>query len=261
MRDLPAATTWPSASRAGAVDMSRSRGVVGRPRGRREVLEQGERRRELEHRVAVVVGVGRRGDRAVAGADPDVAGGVDDRGRAAHPDGALALAGRRVDVELGRGAAGLGHGDHPAVVRRAVAVVAAVAEDDPSAVERQARALQQRGGSRAGRVDVLGQLGLPGRRVEPDQLVRRAARGRPRRRRRRPPTRVSSITGVPVMPTVGEMSPQGSEPGGTGVPRWVDHSTAPVVAGEGVDGVVLGGHEDAPVRDERLAVELAVEGG
>ena len=32
------------------------------------------------------------------------------------------------------------------------------------------------------------------------------------------------------MPTVGEMSPQGSDPAGTGVPTWVDHSTAPVVA-------------------------------
>ncbi len=42
--------------------------------------------------------------------------------------------------------------------------------------------------------------------------------------------RVSSITGVPVMPTVGEMSPQGSDADGTGVPRWVDQTTEPVVA-------------------------------
>ncbi len=42
--------------------------------------------------------------------------------------------------------------------------------------------------------------------------------------------RASSITGVPVIPTVGEMSPQGSDREGTGVPRWVDHSTEPVVA-------------------------------
>ena len=38
-----------------------------------------------------------------------------------------------------------------------------------------------------------------------------------------------STTGVPVMPTVGEMSPQGRDPDGTGVPTWLDHSTAPVV--------------------------------
>ncbi len=42
--------------------------------------------------------------------------------------------------------------------------------------------------------------------------------------------RASSITGVPVMPTVGAMSPHGSDPDGTGVPRWVDQTTAPVAA-------------------------------
>ncbi len=36
------------------------------------------------------------------------------------------------------------------------------------------------------------------------------------------------MTGVPVMPTVGVMSPQGSEPAGTGLPRCADQSTAPV---------------------------------
>ena len=42
--------------------------------------------------------------------------------------------------------------------------------------------------------------------------------------------RVSSITGVPVMPTVGEMSPQGSMLDGTAVPTWVAQTTDPVVA-------------------------------
>ena len=42
--------------------------------------------------------------------------------------------------------------------------------------------------------------------------------------------RASSTTGVPVIPTVGVMSPQGSDPDGTGVARCVDHTTAPVVA-------------------------------
>ena len=42
--------------------------------------------------------------------------------------------------------------------------------------------------------------------------------------------RASSITGVPVIPTLGEMLPQGSDPEGTGVPRWLDHSTVPFVA-------------------------------
>jgi hypothetical protein len=38
------------------------------------------------------------------------------------------------------------------------------------------------------------------------------------------------MTGVPVMPTVGEMSPHGSELLGTGVPRCADQITVPVVA-------------------------------
>ena len=42
--------------------------------------------------------------------------------------------------------------------------------------------------------------------------------------------RAASMTGVPVMPTDGLMSPQGRSPDGTGVPTWVDQSTAPVSA-------------------------------
>ena len=39
-----------------------------------------------------------------------------------------------------------------------------------------------------------------------------------------------SMTGVPVMPAVGVISPQGSDPAGTGLPSWVDQVTAPVAA-------------------------------
>ena len=42
--------------------------------------------------------------------------------------------------------------------------------------------------------------------------------------------RAWSMTGVPVMPTRGEMSPQGRFPDGTAVPTCVDHNTAPVLA-------------------------------
>ena len=42
--------------------------------------------------------------------------------------------------------------------------------------------------------------------------------------------RVGSITGVPVMPTLGDMSPQGSDPAGTGLPRCADQMTAPLAA-------------------------------
>jgi hypothetical protein len=39
-----------------------------------------------------------------------------------------------------------------------------------------------------------------------------------------------SITGVPVIPTVGVMLPHPSELAGTGVPICRDHRTAPVAA-------------------------------
>jgi hypothetical protein len=42
--------------------------------------------------------------------------------------------------------------------------------------------------------------------------------------------RVGSMTGVPVIPTVGPMLPQGSADAATGVARWFDHTTAPVEA-------------------------------
>ena len=38
------------------------------------------------------------------------------------------------------------------------------------------------------------------------------------------------MTGVPVMPTVGSMLPQGSDPAGTGWPRCADQTTAPLAA-------------------------------
>ncbi len=39
-----------------------------------------------------------------------------------------------------------------------------------------------------------------------------------------------SITGVPVIPATGLMSPHGSEPDCTGLPRCTDQSTLPVAA-------------------------------
>ena len=39
-----------------------------------------------------------------------------------------------------------------------------------------------------------------------------------------------SIAGVPVMPAVGAISPQGRSPDGTGRPSCVDQTTAPVAA-------------------------------
>ena len=173
MRDLPAATTCPSASRAGAVDMSRSRALSAAHVDGAKYWRSVSDGDELEHRVAVVVGVARRVHRTVAGLDPDVAVRVHHRGGATHPDGALALSGGGVDREFGGGPPGFGHGDHPPVVRGAVAEVPSVAEDDPAGVERQARALEDVGRGGTDRVDVLAQLRLSGCRVQPDQLVGR----------------------------------------------------------------------------------------
>ncbi len=55
--------------------------------------------RELEDRVAVVVGAAARGHRTVSGAHPYIAGTVDHGCGAAHPDGALVFAGAAVDLE------------------------------------------------------------------------------------------------------------------------------------------------------------------
>ncbi len=73
--------------------------------------------------------------------------------------------------------------------------------------------------------------------------------------------RVSSITGVPVMPTLGVMLPHGSDPDGHGRAevRRPDHGARR--RRQAVDGVVLRGDEDLPTRHERLAVELTVQGG
>ena len=76
-------------------------GVVRGPRRRGEVLLQAERGGELEHRVAVVVGVRRRRDRAVPRLDPDVARRIDGGGSPAHPHRTLRLTGSGVDGEDG----------------------------------------------------------------------------------------------------------------------------------------------------------------
>ena len=119
-------------------------------------------------------------------------------------------------------------------------------------VERQAGALEERGRSRARRVDVLVQLDRPGVHAQADELVRRAAVDRSRRPRRTARHGPRRCTGVPVIPTVGEMSPQGSDAAGTGVAdvRRPHHRAR--AGREGVDGVVLGGDED-PARPRRAA--------
>ncbi len=186
--------------------------VLGGPRRRREVLHQREGGRELEHRVTVVVGVAGRGHRAVAGRDPDVAAGVHHRGRAAHPDGTLALAGARVDRRTSAGVPpGLGHRHAPT-------------RGTSSSPRSSRRSRRRRGRHRASARCAGG--ARPG--WSPTGRRSGSARPSPWPCRARPAggpglpltsssattktsPRASSITGVPVMPTVGEMSPQGSD--------------------------------------------------
>ncbi len=160
-------------------------GVVRGPRARREELHQLQGRRQLQDRIAVVVGVLVRVDRSVPGADPDVAVAVDDRCRAAHPDGSLALPGRGVDGEVPRRPARFRNCRHPALVAGAVPVVTAEAEHDLAGVQGQPGALQQRRGIGPRRVHVLGHLDPARGSAEADQPVRRASR----RLARRPPRR------------------------------------------------------------------------
>ena len=73
--------------------------------------------------------------------------------------------------------------------------------------------------------------------------------------------RAGSITGVPVIPTVGLMSPQGSDDAGHRggqVPGPDDRAGA---GGQRVHRVVLGRHEHPAAGDQRFAVKLAVERG
>ena len=75
--------------------------------------------------------------------------------------------------------------------------------------------------------------------------------------------RDGSMTGVPVIPTVGMMLPQ--MPGTEALDEGGAHVTGPQhlarVGRQGVDGVVLGGGEDPTPEHQGLTVELAVEVG
>ncbi len=94
--DLPTWNTSPLGSSAGAVEpRSASPALSWYQSVGANVVEQLHGRAQLEHAVAVVVGVAGTVAGAVAGRHPDVALGVDRRGGASHPHRALAVAGRR----------------------------------------------------------------------------------------------------------------------------------------------------------------------
>ncbi len=148
--------------------------VVGGPRAGGEVLEELQSRRQLEDRVAVVVHVPGRRDRAVAHANPQVSGAVDHRRRATHPDRPLTLPGCRIDGKILRSTAGLAHRNQPSSVGGTVSVVAAEAEHHLVGVEGQGGPLQERSWLGAGWVHVLGQLRAARTGIETDQQVSRS---------------------------------------------------------------------------------------
>ena len=198
--------------------------------------------------------------RAVAGLDPDVAAGVHDRRRAAHPDGTLALA--RAPSRPAKSAA--------------VPPVSGTETTQPWYVEQspklppypkttrpassvEAGALQQGRRGRPRRVHVLGQL----------HLARWRCRARPARGPGPPLTSSSATTNTSDACCVDDRSARDADGRRDVAARQRSRGNrSPEVRGprhragrgrERVDGVVLGRDEDAPAGDERLAVELAVE--
>ncbi len=230
------------------------------PGGRAEVLEQRQRGRELEHRVAVVVGVAGRVARAVADRHPQVAVPVHDRGGASHPDRPLALAGRRVHLEGREGTAALGCGHQPPVVVRAVPRVAAVADDHPSGVQRQGHPLQLGLGIGTGGIDPLVRQDGSGRHVEPEEIM-------PHGRSHQLVGHHEHLVARRVDhrcrgdPHRGGDVPAGQVAGRDRRRHRGRPQDRPVRGRQGHDGVAFGGHQDPAAQDQRFAEQLSAQLG
>ena len=223
------------------------------PVARGEVLRAGQARRQLQDRVAEVVGSRRR---PVPRGDPDVAGSVNLGSGASHPHGPVVA--DRYRLVVTRRPAALGHRPDPAAVGRAVPVVAAVAEHHVSVAEVQAGALQNRRGRLTGGIHVLVQQGRARVHVQPDEHVGRRApaqlvgdredlapgdveHGRPGDADRRADVAARQIARGDRCPDVA--GPQD----GAGI------------GGQCIDRVVLGRDVHPPGGLERLPVDLPVE--
>jgi hypothetical protein len=222
------------------------------------------RRAQLEHAVRVVVGRVRRGVGAVAGGHPDVALGVDDRCRPAHPHRALVVAGQAGHHEGRRGRTVLGGRDDQAVVGATVTGVAAEADDHPARREGQGGALQfegRVGDDRCGWVDHLVEEDGPGVEVEAEEVVGGA--GGPLLGRHHEDLAAGGVDDRGGGDAHGreDVAAESAHRGrGEGRCHVVRPQRGAGVGRQGVDGVVLGGGVDPAGGHQRLSVQAAVEG-
>ncbi len=234
--------------------------VVLVPQRGSEVVEQMHRRAQLEHAVAVVVRIGCAVVGAVAGGHPHVALCVDRRRRPPHPHRSLAVPGGHLEVDRGRTV--LRSGDDPSVVGLAVTGVATEPDDHATVGERQRGPVEQEGLIAGYRVDdLVEQLGARVG-VEPDQVVLRPARHPDGRHHEELAGRRVDDRGGRDPDCRQDVSAQTGDRGRVEGRAEVDRpQDRPGVGGEGVDGVVFGGGEHPTGEDQRLSVELPVEGG
>ena len=248
-------------SRSGGAEVGVT-GIVVVPELRGEGVKQLHGRAELQHAVALVIGVRCTVERAVPGGHPDVALGIDGGSRATHPHRALAVA-REVGHRVGGwGRAVLGSRHHQPVVGVAVSRIATEADDHPAVGEGQGDSLQLEGRVGAGWVDVLVQQHRSGVDVQADELVGGIAASA--HRRHHEDLRASGVDHRgPGDPHGGMDVPAESWNGGRVQRRaeMIRPQHRAGIGGQGVDGVVLRGHEDPTGGHQGLAVQLAIESG
>ena len=241
------------------------RSVVAEPGGGGERVEQLHGGAELEHAVALVVGVARGVERAVARGHPDIALGVDGRCRPTHPHRPLAVAGLVGHREHRRVGSVLGSRDHQAVIGIAVTGVAPEAHDHPPCGQPERYPLQLKRRAGAGRVDHLVQLDQAGEGVQSDQMVGGTGRsiGGDRLGGHYEDLVAGRVDDRRTGDSHGGMDVAAQPGDGGRIERGTEVAGPQDLAGvcrQGVDGVVLGGGEHPASEDQGLAVELPVEG-
>ena len=225
-------------------------------------------RRQLEHRVTVVVRLAGTEVVAIGAGHVDVPLRVDDRRAAAHPHRSPIRA--AADLEIVQRSPRLRDRDDVAVSGTVgagtVASVLAVGDDHATVVERQPWPLQLRELvlARAGHRR-LAQLDLPREQVEPEQAVRRLHALRGRRAFYQGVRVDEDLVARQVDHRGAGNADHGRDVAARQVTGWhgarqvARPQDAPAAGGHHVDGVVLGRRDDPAVGDERLAEQLPVK--